>query len=69
MDGLPIVVAESQRDSATKPRVARNELPWGNKENEYNPERVAARGWTRPVTINFSKIPVDAMQKIYIFKS
>src|SRR5260221_116102 len=34
--------AESQRDSATKPRVARNELPWGNTENEYNPERVAA---------------------------
>src|SRR6266496_1086956 len=34
--------AESQRDSATKPRVARNELPWVNTENEYNPERVAA---------------------------
>src|SRR5258708_30127455 len=33
---------ESQRDSDTKPRVARNELPWGKRHNEYNPERVAA---------------------------
>src|SRR6266404_6557481 len=33
---------ESQRDSDTKPRVARNELPWGKRDNEYNPERVAA---------------------------
>ncbi len=34
--------AESQRDSGTKPRVARDELPWGNRDNEHNPERVAA---------------------------
>src|SRR5258708_4133768 len=35
--------AESQRDSVIQPRVARNELPWGKRDNEYNPERVAAR--------------------------
>src|SRR5438034_563574 len=35
---------ESQRDSATKPRVARNELPWDCVLIEDNPERVAARG-------------------------
>src|SRR6185436_12479683 len=35
--------AESQRDSATKPRVARNELPWENARRiGDNPERVAA---------------------------
>src|SRR6185436_19840465 len=35
--------AESQRDSATKPRVARNELPWENARHiGDNPERVAA---------------------------
>src|SRR5439155_18876075 len=34
--------AESQRDSATKPRVARNELPWDNDVGDSNPERVAA---------------------------
>src|SRR2546423_3754474 len=34
--------SESQRDSGTKPRVASNELPWGNEDDEYNPERVAA---------------------------
>jgi len=33
---------ESQRDSATKPRVARNELPWENATTGYNPERVVA---------------------------
>src|SRR6266436_9971768 len=33
---------ESQRDSATKPRVARNELPWENARHiGDNPERVA----------------------------
>ena len=35
--------AESQRDSATKPRVARNELPWENTSHiGANPERVVA---------------------------
>src|SRR5882724_11456257 len=35
--------AESQRDSATKPRVARNELPWENARLiGNNPERVVA---------------------------
>src|SRR5258708_29649636 len=35
--------AESQRDSATKPRVARNELPWENARIiGNNPERVVA---------------------------
>src|SRR5882724_195657 len=35
--------AESQRDSATKPRVARNELPWENaRDIGDNPERVVA---------------------------
>src|SRR5437016_5716064 len=35
--------AESQRDSATKPRVARNELPWENARRiGDNPERVVA---------------------------
>ena len=35
--------AESQRDSATKPRVARNELPWENARHiGDNPERVVA---------------------------
>ena len=33
--------AESQRDSDTKPRVARNEKPWGTGDNQDNPERVA----------------------------
>jgi hypothetical protein len=33
--------AASQRDSDTKPRVARNEKPWGKGNNEDNPERVA----------------------------
>src|SRR5207245_2420446 len=31
---------ESQRDSVAKPRVARNELPWGDRGPDYNPERV-----------------------------
>src|SRR5258708_35600311 len=35
--------AESQRDSATKPRVARNELPWENaRDIGDNPEKVMA---------------------------
>ena len=35
--------AESQRDSAIKPRVARNELPWENARHiGDNPERVVA---------------------------
>src|SRR6266567_1646630 len=35
--------AESQRDSATKPRVAKNELPWENAPHiGDNPERVVA---------------------------
>src|SRR6266567_8564704 len=35
--------SESQRDSATKPRVARNELPWENARHiGDNPERVVA---------------------------
>src|SRR5213075_696733 len=35
--------SESQRDSATKPRVARNELPWENAPHiGDNPERVVA---------------------------
>ena len=36
------VFAESQRDSATKPRVARNELPWDRIVDISNPERVAS---------------------------
>src|SRR6266496_1989189 len=30
---------ESQRDSATKPRVARNELPWVQSFNDFQPQR------------------------------
>ena len=33
---------ESQRDSVTKPRVARNELPWVRERSLTNPERVMA---------------------------
>src|SRR5258708_27435452 len=34
---------ESRRDSATKPRVARNELPWViQRDNPANSERVAS---------------------------
>src|SRR6185503_8733544 len=36
------VFTESQRDSATKPRVARNELPWVRVVDISNPERVAS---------------------------
>ena len=34
--------AESQRDSGSKPRVARNELPWESVPNDNNPNGVAA---------------------------
>ena len=34
--------AESQRDSGTKPRVARNELPWETAVTDHNPNGVAA---------------------------
>src|SRR5258708_5008135 len=34
---------ESRRDTATKPRIARNELPWViQRDNPANPERVAS---------------------------
>jgi len=33
---------ESQRDSATKPRVARNELPWVQCAKNNNPNGIAA---------------------------
>ena len=36
------VMIESQRDSVTQPRVARNELPWVRAVKDINPERVAA---------------------------
>ena len=35
--------AESQRDSGSKPRVARNELPWETWPKENNPNGVAAQ--------------------------
>jgi putative transposase len=35
-----ILIRESQRDSIIQPRVARNELPWENVANNFNPERV-----------------------------
>ena len=33
---------ESQRDSGSKPKVARNELPWGNAPQPHNPNGVEA---------------------------
>ena len=42
----PSVSSESQRDSDTKPRVARNELPWDFGERAINLEEVAARDTT-----------------------
>ena len=39
---------ESQRDSATKPRVARNELPWVRGAQNNNPNGVATRGARSP---------------------
>src|SRR5678815_2669170 len=49
---------ESQRDSATKPRVARNELPWGNGPKDKNPNGVSAlmnvhRGVATPLGLWF----------------
>jgi len=37
--------AESQRDSAPKPRVASGELPWEKRVVSANPNGVVARGW------------------------
>ena len=37
---------ESRRDSVTKPKVARNELPWERRAAANNPNGVAA--WWRP---------------------
>jgi len=34
-------VGESQRDSGLKPRVARNELPWVRRHEDFNPNGVA----------------------------
>src|SRR6266446_10204527 len=36
---------ESRRDSATKPRVARNELPWVHRVRTSQPHRGCVRGW------------------------
>ena len=36
----PCAVAESQRDSVPKPRVARDELPWETSEEHHNPNGV-----------------------------
>src|SRR6266699_3537771 len=44
MNANDIRQRESQRVSATKPRVARNELPWVNEVDRSNPERVVAQG-------------------------
>ena len=41
---------ESQRDSATKPRVARRALPWETASQTHNPNGVAPRTWTRDAT-------------------
>ncbi|MDB6028447.1 MAG: putative Co/Zn/Cd efflux system rane fusion protein, partial [Verrucomicrobiales bacterium] len=38
---------ESQRDSAPKPRVARNELPWVKRSRGINPEGVASENHER----------------------
>src|SRR5712691_7007019 len=32
-------IGESQRDSVSKPRVARNELPWDQRASEIQPQR------------------------------
>ena len=42
--------AESQRDSGSKPRVARNELPWETRQKADNPNGVAARPRKRDAT-------------------
>jgi hypothetical protein len=41
---------ESQRDSGSKPRVARHELPWENAPLTDNPNGVAARQHKRDTT-------------------
>src|SRR5438552_3109469 len=33
---------KTRRDCVLQPRVARNELPWGPREEVFNPERVVA---------------------------
>jgi len=46
------LAVESQRDSVSKPRVARNELPWVTCRLHLNPERVASsRGGRNPVGV------------------
>src|SRR5437016_6141071 len=35
-------VCQSQRDCVSKPRVARNDLPWGNGSERQNPNGVSA---------------------------
>src|SRR5882724_2782982 len=44
MTNVQMTGAESRRDSVIQPRVASNELPWVNRQNEFNPERVVAGG-------------------------
>src|SRR5258707_1226896 len=44
-EGVSRIAGESQRDSATKPRVARDELPWVKWPVFHNPNGVAA--WSR----------------------
>jgi hypothetical protein len=41
---------ESQRDSGSKPKVARNELPWVSRPKATNPNGVAARSGKRDAT-------------------
>ena len=42
--------AESQRDSGSKPRVARNELPWESGPPTHNPNGVVANPWKLDTT-------------------
>ncbi len=42
---------ESQRDSGTKPRVARNELPWVAVRNGFQPQRGCGRFHRRAATL------------------
>ena len=42
--------AESQRDSGSKPRVARNELPWETGPQANNPNGVVSGPWKRGAT-------------------
>ena len=46
---------ESQRDSDSKPKVARHELPWEIAGNSVNPNGVATRRWahldTAPINL------------------